>query len=190
MEEIKSFVKKYFDLDLAHASIEAFACLLKPQQFNKGDLIFNDRSVCKNLYFIKKGLVKFYFINENGKEVIFRFFAENTYFTSLESFLNHKNAAQFAKAIENTEVFFLNKTELDRLIASHPAVAGVYKSMFATVNTNMIKRFSELMSCDAAERYENFLKNNSALLQRISLGDLASYLGITQESLSRIRARK
>lgn len=82
------------------------------KEFRKNARILALHSCCRHLYFLKSGLVKCYSLNEKGREVIFRFFEEETLFTSLESFLSQKPAAHMIRALEPTEVYCISKTDL------------------------------------------------------------------------------
>lgn len=161
----------------------------KQKSFQKGDLILRRGEVCRYLYFIDKGLTKLFFSTEE-KEFIMRFFAENAMFTSLDSYLTQTPAHYEIMALEPTELTLINFTTVETLCQKHHSVETVFRKLISVAALNMMKRVSEMLDQNASERYKNFVNENNALLQRISLGDLASYLGITQVSLSRIRAQK
>lgn len=163
---------------------------LKSKAFQKGQFIASQTNVCQNLYFLKQGLVKLYFIKEDGKEIVLRFFSERAVFTSIESFLADKSTPHNIIALEATEVDYLSKADLETLCSKYHSLERFYRLFLSVVSINMINRISEMMKDDAAVRYNNFISENKELAQRISLGELANYLGITQVSLSRIRAIK
>jgi CRP-like cAMP-binding protein len=135
------------------------------------------------------GLAKTYF-NTGEKEFIMRFFCEREMFTVLDSFITQQPSTYYIKALEATEVSFIGQKELEELCWKHHCIETFYRKLVSIAVVNMMKRISEMLEENASTRYAHFLKDNGYLLQRISLGDLASYLGITQVSLSRIRAQK
>ena len=139
--------------------------LLKVEQFEKDDFILKEGSTIRKLYFVESGLLRgFHYKDE--KEVINWFCNEGQFATSMYSFVSQKPSYENIQAIEKTTLFSINYQDLQNLYET------------------------SLQFQTAKERYTNFLQSEEYLLQRVSLGFLASYLGITQETLSRIRAKK
>jgi CRP-like cAMP-binding protein len=87
-------------------------------------------------------------------------------------------------------VYSILKTDIEVLCRKHHCIETLFRKLFSFASIGMMKRISEMLEDNATERYGIFLSENGGLLQRISLGDLSSYLGITQVSLSRIRSGK
>ena len=162
---------------------------LKTKTFQKGDYILRSGDVCRNLFFIDNGLVKLCFTEEN-KEFIMRFFPENALFTLLDSYLTQAPATYEIICLESTTITSIRNEEMEFLCKKHHSVETFFRKLVSLAALNMMKRISEMLEENATQRYKNFVRENNHLLQRISLGDLANYLGITQVSLSRIRAKK
>ncbi|QNF34219.1 Crp/Fnr family transcriptional regulator [Adhaeribacter swui] len=155
----------------------------------KGDYLLRDGEVCKHLYFINEGLTKTFFLKED-KEFIMRFFPEYSMFTVLDSFLTQTPSLYSIIALEDTSLTFISHTHLEELCNKHHRIETFFRKLVSVASINMMKRISEMLEENGTKSYNHFLSENKQLLQRISLGDLASYLGITQVSLSRIRAKK
>jgi len=162
---------------------------VKTKSFKKDQHLLTRGSICHHLFFIDSGIVKTYF-NTGEKEFIMRFFIENDLFTVLDSFIKQQPSAYSIRALEPTEISYLDQKDLGELCSKHHSIETFYRKLVSMASINMMKRIHEMLEEDAAAGYHHFIKDNSAILQRISLGDLASYLGITQVSLSRIRAQK
>jgi len=79
---------------------------------------------------------------------------------------------------------------MEELCKKHHCMETYFRKLVSTVTIKMMKRITEMLEENATERYNEFLEEHKPILQRINLGDMASYLGITQQSLSRIRAQK
>ncbi len=187
---MKDFVSAFNHLaNLNQEATEDLQDCLSEKSLNKGELLLKNGQVCKNLYFIDEGLTKIFFAKED-KEFIMRFFPEHTLFSVLNSFETQTPSQYEIMALENTTVTYLFKTDLETLCKKHHSIETAYRKLLSIATINMMKRISEMLEENATERYNHFLKDNGHLLQRISLGDLANYLGITQVSLSRIRANK
>jgi AraC-like DNA-binding protein len=90
--------------------------------------------------------------------------------------------------LETTSVQFARQEDIEKLCKSHHCIETLFRRLFSMASLNMMKRITEILEENATTRYNIFLKENEDLLFRISLGELANYLGITQVSLSRIRA--
>ncbi|MBT1705150.1 Crp/Fnr family transcriptional regulator [Chryseosolibacter indicus] len=164
-------------------------CCIVEESFLKGDVLVQKGRVCGKLIYIKKGLVKLSFEGDY-KEFIMRFFSENALSTVLDSFLNQTPSSYRIVAIEPTEISYITFYKIEELCRKHHCVEAAFRKFIAHASTNMMARISEMLEEDGTQRYHNFLKQNPSLMQRISLGDLASYLGITQVSLSRIRSKQ
>jgi len=162
---------------------------LKSITFKKGQFINKEGQICKQLYFIEKGLVKHYYNNKN-RIYIFRFFSENNIFTVLDSFINQIPANFTTVALEETSTTFIDHIQLELLCKKHHSIETFIRKTYELSSILILKRIKELFDSDATELYKSFIKENKHLLQRISLGDIASYLGISQVSLSRIRSKK
>ncbi len=161
---------------------------LKSKTFKKGQLINKQGQICRKLYFINKGLVKHYYHHKN-RTFIIRFFSENNVFTVLDSFIRQTPAEFITIALEDSELTYLDDQDVEALCRNHHSFETVIRKTFAMAAVINLKRIKEMFDADATELYKSFVKENKHLLQRISLGDIASYLGISQVSLSRIRAK-
>lgn len=162
---------------------------LSLKSYNKGELLLKSGQVCKYLYFIDEGLTKTFFAKED-KEFIMRFFPEHTLFTVVDSFVTQTASNYGIMALEKTTVTCITQNDLEALCKKHHSIETAFRKLLSMATINMMKRISEMLEENATERYNHFLKDNGSVLQRISLGELANYLGITQVSLSRIRANK
>lgn len=116
------------------------------------------------------------------------FFKENILFTEINSYLTSAPSKYQLLALEPTTVFSIARADIEHLCRQHHAVETLFRQLLAFASVGMMKRISEMLEENATTRYRLFVQERGAMLQRISLGDLAAYLGITQVSLSRIRA--
>jgi len=187
---MKDFVSAFNQLaNISQDAAEELSNCLSAKVFDKGELLLKAGETCRKIYFVDEGLTKTFFTNED-KEFIMRFFPEHTLFSVLNSFETQTPSQYEIMALEKTSVTYLHKTDLETLCKKHHSIETAYRKLLSIATINMMKRISEMLEENATERYNHFLKDNGQLLQRISLGDLANYLGITQVSLSRIRANK
>ncbi|MBN2638399.1 MAG: Crp/Fnr family transcriptional regulator [Bacteroidales bacterium] len=174
---------------LSDSAISELDGLLKTKLYEKGAYILNQDQVCRNMYFVKSGLVKMFCYAE-GKEFIMNFFQEEKMFTVLDSFPFQKPSQYNIIALEDTELQFLPHESLEYLSSKYHSVETLYRKILLHASDKMMQRIREMLIQTHANHYQQFLTDNHDLIQRLSLGDLACYLGITQVSLSRIRAKK
>jgi CRP-like cAMP-binding protein len=172
----------------ADAQIDIAAHLVQTV-FHKGDIINSEGAVCRKLFFIEMGLVK-HFYYHNGKRYVIRFFAEDDFFTVLDSFIPQQPADFTTVALEDTTVYYLEYDDVERLAKKHHSFETFLRLLFAGAALHGLRRTKDMFNKDAAALYENFLIQHKHLAQRVSLGDIAGYLGISQVSLSRVRSNR
>lgn len=162
---------------------------LRERTYKKGAVINRDGEVCRQFYFISSGLVKHYY-HHNGRRFVIRFFSEGNFFTVLDSFINQTPADFTTVALEDTAVYYLDYEQVLRIAQKHHSFETFLRTLYASAALHNLTRIKEMFNNDAAELYQNFVANNHHLMQRISLGDVAGYLGISQVSLSRVRSAR
>lgn len=152
----------------------------------KGHLLLKANKTESNIYFIKKGLVRAYIERDN--EVTFWFGKEGETAISMKSYVEEKPGYENIELLEDCELYELKTKDLKKLFAEDVHIAN-WGRKFA--EKELIKTEERLISRqfkNASERYLELMKDHPELIQRVQLGHIASYLGITQVSLSRIRA--
>ncbi len=162
---------------------------LKTKTIQKGDYLLKRGEVCKHLFYINEGLTKIFF-DKGDKEFIMRFFSENLLFTVFESYITQKPSNYMIMALETTTVTQVSHDTMEELCKMNHCMETFFRKLISVAAVKMSKRISEMLEENATFRYKQFVKENNLILQRINLGDLANYLGITQQSLSRIRAQQ
>jgi len=159
------------------------------KQFKKGQLVHNADMVCTKSYFIHKGLMRVYFIKD-GKEISEYFSAENEWVNSPRSFIQQKLDIYYIDTLEPTECFCLAIHDLGFLFDNFPEMERYARLSMGTAFGHYLERITSMRFTTAKEKYQHFCETYAAIYHRIPLGMLASYLGITQETLSRVRAEK
>lgn len=142
---------------------------------------------CTNLYFIESGLLRGYYF-ENEKEITHWFASEGEFATGFYSFISKEPSFEYIEALEDCTLTEISYTALQNLYAKFPETERLGRIITENYYLKLEERLLSLQFKTAKERYHNLLDTNSKLLQRAPLGQIASYLGITQETLSRIRA--
>lgn len=172
---------------LPHTSKEVLKESISEVKFKKGRILLRANKIEKNIYFIKKGVARAY-SNKDNDEITFWFGKEGDTIISMKSYIANQKGYENIELLEDCELYELKTKDLQRLFENDIHMAN-WGRRFA--EQELVKTEERLISRQvrtATERYKELLKDNSDLIQRIQLGYIASYLGITQVSLSRIRA--
>jgi CRP-like cAMP-binding protein len=155
--------------------------------YSKGHHLIKAEKMEKSIYFIKKGIARAY-SNRDNNEVTFWFGLEGDILLSLKSYVMNQKGYEDIELLEDCELYQLKTEYLQTLFETDINIANWGRKL---AEKELVKTEERLISRQfrvAAERYKELITNNPDLIQRIQLGYIASYLGITQVSLSRIRA--
>lgn len=160
------------------------------KQFSKKEHLLYSDDYAKEVYFISSGCVRTYILDYNGIEHNISFAIENWWLGDLQSFINHTPANQNIQALEDTVTFSINQEDWNLLIKEIPEFVYYTRLLFRNTMFTHENRILQNLSFTAEERYLYFLNNYPDLSQRISQKHIASYIGITPEFLSMLRAKR
>lgn len=155
----------------------------------KNTLLVKEGERCRNLFFIKKGLLRGYYYDQ-GKEITHWFAKEQEFGTSFYSFITNEPSPETIETLEDCELVQISHADLQNLYSNFKETERIGRIITETYYIDLEERFLNIQFKSAKERYENLLSKNPSLIQRAPLGQIATYLGITQETLSRARAEK
>ncbi len=153
----------------------------------KGHLLFRAGKVEENVYFIKKGIVRAY-ASLPDNEITFWFGREGDAVISMKSYVAHQKGYENIELLEDCELYELKAKQLQDFFDKDIYIANWGRKFAEQELVKAEEKFISRQFKTAAERYKELLSYNPDLVQRVQLGHIASYLGITQVSLSRIRA--
>jgi|TARA_B110000238_G_C15994025_1_gene381464 CRP-like cAMP-binding protein len=158
------------------------------KHFDKGDILQREGDNCSKAFFVKKGLLRSYTIDDKGKEHIFMFAPESWVIADIESQEFNQPAKLFIDCVEKSEVIILNRS---LLIKSEQNIDQLKKNVNLLSRRVAVlqRRVIMLMSASAKDRYELFLESYPNISKRVPQKMVASYLGITPEALSKIRGK-
>jgi CRP-like cAMP-binding protein len=161
--------------------------ITKRMSVSKNKTILEIDHRCNDIFFVEKGLLRGYYFDE-GKEITNWFAQENEFATSLYAFVAMKPSFEVIQSIEDSELIQLPHAALQNLYIKFPETERLGRIITETYYIKLEERLLSIQFKTAKERYQNFTLSKPSILLRASLGQIASYLGITQETLSRIRA--
>jgi CRP-like cAMP-binding protein len=159
----------------------------KGQSLKRKEFILQDGQVCHYHTFVVTGCFKMYSVDDTGKEHNLQFAAENDWITDLSSFYSEKPSKLFIETIEPSEIIQIEKKDLLFFFRYHPKFVRYFKVIFENKFIEMQNRVLQNISSTAEERYLTFLEQYPLLANRLPNIQVASYLGITPEFLSKVR---
>lgn len=155
--------------------------------FKKGELISRQDQYNRHVYFVTHGLLRSFYY-ENGKEITTKFYTEGQLLANTDTlFQNNTTRYNFA-AVEESTVKFCNYAKLEELCAVSLESANFSRFVLGNIITQLTERISSLQFLTAKEKYLKLIHENPSIILRAPLGMIATYLGISQETLSRIRS--
>ncbi|NHA06385.1 Crp/Fnr family transcriptional regulator [Mucilaginibacter sp. HC2] len=181
--ELKAFIKQYADLD--QDKLDAITQKFKQRNLKKNDFLLEEGSVCNDLVFVQEGCLRLYYLQDEV-EISVWFAFEHSSAIEIYSFISEKPSNYFLQAIENTVIWYLPKSELTNLYNEYPEMQEMMRNFWEDVILNLLERFTALQRDSAEQRYLDLL-TKPAFLQKIPQKYLASFIGVTPTSLSRIR---
>ena len=160
--------------------------LMEKQKFPKNHLLHKEGEICKHIYFIEEGVGRTFFYKE-GKDITVHIASEGELITAIDSVISLKKSRYNVELLEDSQVFSITYATLQSLLTKHPEHEKYMRLILEQLYSEGANRIEEFLFYNARERYQNLLKINPTILNRVNLGYIASYLGMTQETLSRIR---
>lgn len=160
-----------------------------PQTLKANEFFLKEGKVCNYIGFVTKGILRAYIFDDFANEITTEFYPEGSLIISFDSFNNQIPSKENIRAIEDSELMvisFEKQKELYRLV---PAWNQICKDLADSVSREMIERTRLFQTMTAKERYNDFCKKNPDILQRVTLGCIASYIGVDIATLSRIRKK-
>lgn len=180
-------IKKFVNIsdDEAQLALSYF----KHKSYKRNSILLQAGNVAHEVFFVIRGSLHQFYIDEAGNERSCNFTFENEFATDLESFSQQTRAASNIKTLEPTECFTITCVDLVELIKKSPAVSELFRIVVENVAAESIRRTKSLLSFSPEQQFLELVELKPHILQRIPQKYIAQYLGIAPESLSRIKKR-
>jgi len=186
-EPLIQYILNHSTTSLSQEAIETIKELFVPKKFRKRQYFLQEGEVCKYFAFIIKGTMRQYFIDDKGVEHIIQLAIENWWVGDRESWVTLRPSLYNIDALEDTEVLLITRPQVLMLISLFPAFDEMVRDMDERNTIATQKRIASSISCTAEKRYTDFINRHPDFLQRFPQHMIASYLGITKDTLSRVR---
>jgi CRP/FNR family transcriptional regulator len=185
IESIQALIQNY--IELTEREWTYCASMLKVIHVDKKEIILYQNTVCRNIYFVVKGLLRIYFVDHRGEERTFHFSLENTFATDYESFLKRIPSCYAIQALEDTTVIAISFDALQniyiKLKQGEKLGRLIAEDYFIMVNDKIMAIYGQT----PLERYNTMNENFPKILQRVPQRYIASYLNVSSVHLSRLK---
>jgi CRP-like cAMP-binding protein len=174
-------------VDLTKDELKQLRALSTTKKLRRRQFLLQEGDICRCKAFITTGLLKTYYLKEDGTEYIMRFSPENSWIVDHKSYYNQTPSRFNIEALEDTEVILWTRENFDALMEANPAIRSYSDKIKASSVDASQDRILANISYTAEEKYEDFITTYPDVFRRIPLHMVASYLGVSRETLSRIR---
>jgi CRP-like cAMP-binding protein len=185
MEELIHYLLQFGQLN--QQQIDLVKSKIKIIQLKKDDYFSEAGKIAKQVAFISNGILRVCYYNNKGEEITRYFIDEDNFAVDINSFSTQIPSSEYIQAVTDCKLFVFSREALGELSQTIIGFDSIINQITTKSLIEKVKRISPMLAEDAKSRYLNFLNNFPKLANRIPLSLLASYLGMTQSSLSRIR---
>jgi CRP-like cAMP-binding protein len=184
---LKQNIRKH--ITLSQNEMEEFCNLFQSRIVKKKTFLLREGEVCNFEGFVVKGLFRVYHIDQNGFEQILYFAIENWWITDIDSFTNGHPSQLFIEALEDSEVLLITKKDKEYAYTKLPLIEKLFRVMTQKTHVALQRRMIDNLSKTADQRYVDFIEKYPNHYKRLTNLQIAAYLGISHEFLSKIRRK-
>ncbi|OLY91916.1 cAMP-binding domain of CRP or a regulatory subunit of cAMP-dependent protein kinases [Cnuella takakiae] len=174
---------------LSEAEVDLCNSMFGQRSIRKRQYLLQEGEVCRYQYFVSRGILRSYTTDDKGAEHILQFASEGWWMADLYSFFTGEASLYNMEAIEDAEVLMISRDNWDRLLQELPKLEHYFRVLLQNHLVATQRRLLVSLSEPAEQRYLRFMDAYPDCLQRVPQHMIAAYLGITKESLSRLRSR-
>lgn len=184
-------LRKYIEsiTDLSEESWRILSTCLVEKEFRKNELLLKEGEICKSIFFISSGICKACF-NREGKEINTAFYFKNDFATNINGLRTSSKSEYNIKACERTSTVKIDKTKLLEAYSQSHQIETFGRKVLELIVAKQEEHADSFKVLTPMQRFNDLVAKRPELLQRVSLTQIASYLGISRETLSRFRARR
>lgn len=177
--------------DRTHISSSDFASFSEFFKFKKvkrGQMLLSEGNICHQMYFVIKGCLRFFAVGEDGKENTRYFAFEQKFGTALTSFIENKASFENIQSLESSEILIIDREHFFRLVESNKYINLIYRDILEMAYATSQRRIYGLQGDTALDRLKWLLEYQPYIMARLSHRIIATYVGVTPYTLSRLKA--
>ncbi|MGV3612307.1 MAG: Crp/Fnr family transcriptional regulator [Fluviicola sp.] len=176
-------------IKVSEDELKTILSYFKPLKLKKNELLVTRGQTSQRTYFVGNGCLRIFFINEDGQDATRYFAFENQFATALASFITGEPSEEFMQAAEHSELLYITHQDFYHLLEKIPQWEKFYRHYLEKAYVNNTKRLMSFLTLDATEKYRQLLNENPIVVRRLPNKMVASYLHISQETLSRLKSK-
>jgi cAMP-binding proteins - catabolite gene activator and regulatory subunit of cAMP-dependent protein kinases len=180
-------IRKYVELD--ETDVLVLIKYVKPVSLKKKEFLLKEGQVCRSLYFVEKGCLRMFFINEKTVEQITQFALDNWWMSDYFSFMDNKPSDYYIQTVEKSEVLTIDAFSFEELLRELPQMERYFRIIMQRALAASQLRVKYMYELTKEEFYLHFCTSFPEFIQRIPQYMIASYLGLTPEYVSELRKR-
>jgi CRP-like cAMP-binding protein len=174
-------------IKISDEGIDVLKKKLIPKKARKRQFLLNAGDICQHMIFVERGLLRSFSDDKNGSEYTMQFAPQGWWISDMSSFFSRDNSRYHIEALEASELLLMSKEVMDELMEEVPQMQRYFLTLMQNHIIALQRRINVVQSMSAEETYLSLMEVNPDLINRVSQQHLASYLGITPETLSRVR---
>lgn len=186
MKKFEEILGAYPNVSLE--AIEAFKSKFESVTFQRGDLLEKEGQIANYLYFIQDGAARSFYIRDK-RDITISFSLDGEFVTSMYSFVTRKGSYENIECIEKCSCLKISHEDLQELFLSYPEIEHVYRLILERYYIALEEQLVFTKFKSAKDRYLELIENRPRIIQKASVGQIASYLDMSIETLSRVRAK-
>jgi len=186
-EQLGNYIKR--NINLSNEDLSVILSYFKPLKQNKNTILLSQGQISQQTYFVGKGCLRIFFINEEGKDMTRYIGFENQLATALVSFITKLPATEYIQVLEKSELLYISHDDFNHLMKIIPQWREFYCIYLEKAYVNNTNRLMSFTTMDALERYHQLLKVNPTIVKRLPNKVVASYINVSQETLSRLKSK-
>ncbi len=170
-------------------NIEVVLPHFEPLLAPRGEYLLHSGETCRYVYFIVEGCLQVFVIDKNGKESTREFYVEEQWVTDIFGFQNQSPSTEYIRCVEPSKLLRIHYDKFQLLSQQVPQFAAIYKQILEVSYNNTVYRINTLTSMNALERVKWLMENKPKIMARLSSKLMASYLGISAETMTRLKSK-
>lgn len=177
-------------INVSEEELDKILTYFRPMSYKKNEFLTNaGQQYHQKMFFVVSGCLRIFFINEAGIDSTRHLIFEGGYATALASFITEEPSFENVQALEDSDVFYITRNDFFQLLETIPAWELFYRKYLEYAYINNTRRLKEFVTLDATERYRKLLAINPQVVRRLPNKIVATYINVSQETLSRLKAK-